>query len=496
MNRPGGLRRRVARWLDPTAADIFDAAPADGAESVRPTSALDRDPAGPQFTAAQAWPALCEQFALRILAAAYQTGGQLAEVEADEQDPGRLAQFYRIDHANTRIRRQAENLLVLAGRPVDDAGRQITSLIDVARAATSAIEHYPRVRLGVIAHLAVVDFAADDVIRVLTEVLDNATRFSPPSMPVTVSAHLTEAGSVLLRVEDTGLGFTPGQLADVNAMLASAAPHAVNPASANRLGLLVVQRLAAAHRIGVRLTARPGGGTTATALLPAGLLCEIPSSHDAPNPHALSPAPPPPVRPVAALPPTAAARPAAPPLPRPASLPPPARPAQTSSGQPVRPNPTQPVQPARPGPDQLSSAPAPAVQPPSVRAPSAPPRFTPPGFASHQPPHQAPHQAPHQPSRQPADGPAPRVNGSGPSPAGTGSSPNGLPRREPASLRGDLPAPPLAPTGPTVGSDQLAWPDETLDFATGFRDGFAAGSRDGQQPHPSDEGHRDDQPAQ
>ncbi|MFI6763046.1 sensor histidine kinase [Micromonospora sp. NPDC050417] len=485
MNRPGGLRRRVARWLDPTADTTLDAAPTDGAASARPASALDRHPAGPHVTAAQAWPALCEQFALRILAAAYQTGGQLAEVEADEQDPGRLAQFYRIDHANTRIRRQAENLLVLAGRPVDDAGRQITSLIDVVRAATSAIEHYPRVRLGVIAHLAVVDFAADDVIRVLTEVLDNATRFSPPSMPVTVSAHLTEAGSVLLRVEDTGLGFTHGQLGDLNAMLASAAPLAVDPASANRLGLLVVQRLAAAHRIGVRLTARPGGGTTATALLPAGLLCEIPSSHDAPNPHALSSTPP--ARPVAALPPNPSPRPAAPPPPRPVSPPAPPRPGQT-----------QPVQVVRPS----------LAQPPSAQAPSAQPRLTPPGFPPHQPPqtHQplplpspSQHQPPpqhHQPSRQSADGPAPRVNGSAPPPVGTGSSPNGLPRREPASLRGDLPAPPPAPAGPTVGSDQLAWPDETFDFATGFHDGFAAGARDGQPPHPTDEGHRDDQPAQ
>ena len=228
MNRPGGLRRRVARWLDSTVDDGFTPEPAGGFKAVGPPpTGPDLGLPGPDTRAAQAWPALCEQFALRILAAAYQTGGQLAAVEADEQDPGRLAQFYRIDHANTRIRRQAENLLVLAGRTVDDAGRQVTSLLDVVRAATSAIEHYPRVRLGVIAHLAVVDFAADDVIRVLTEVLDNAARFSPPTALVTVSAHLTEAGSVLMRVEDSGVGFAPAPLADVNAMLASTAPVAV-----------------------------------------------------------------------------------------------------------------------------------------------------------------------------------------------------------------------------------------------------------------------------
>ncbi|MEV4626357.1 ATP-binding protein [Micromonospora sp. NPDC049523] len=394
-------------------------------------------PPGPDAGAARAWPALCEQFALRILSAAYQTGGQLAAVEAEEQDPGRLAQFYRIDHANTRIRRQAENLLVLAGRTVDDAGRQITSLLDVVRAGTSAIEHYPRVRLGVIAHLAVVDFAADDVIRVLTEVLDNATRFSPPAAPVTVSAHLTEVGSVLLRVEDTGLGFAPAQLVDVNNMLASAVPVTVAEASATRLGLLVVQRLAAAHRIGVRLTARPGGGTTATVLLPAGLLCEIPSAPE-PPPHT------PPPRP---LPPPSPGQ--LPPPPLSGQLPPPPRNGSELSG-------------GRNS-SELSGG-------RNGGNPAGPRNGSDPS------------------AQRNGHGPAGQRNGAGVPAAGPART--NLPRREPASLRGDVPPPrPIAPGGPAVGSDQLAWPDETIDFAAGFRDG--------REPHPGNrsEGHRDDQPA-
>jgi hypothetical protein len=397
-----------------------------------PTGPVPVDHSGPDPGAAEAWPALCEQFALRILAAAYQTGGQLAAVEADEQDPARLAQFYRIDHANTRIRRQAENLLVLAGRSVDDAGRQVTSLLDVVRAATSAIEHYPRVRLGVIAHLAVVDFAADDVIRVLTEVLDNAARFSPPTAPVTVSAHLTELGSVLVRVEDSGLGFTPRRLASVNAMLASTAPVAVADAGATRLGLLVVQRLAAAHQIGVRLTARPGGGTTATALLPAGLLCEIPTGPEAPM-HALPPGQFP-----------------SPQLPRQPSLPPgPLRAGQVTAGQ-------------------GSGGPA------DFRAASADPRTAPGGPAS----------------ERDGTGPLGERNGGVAPPSGPGTTRHGLPRREPASLRGDPPPRPPSLPGPVAGSDQLAWPEETIDFAAGFQDGRPP------QTGTRSEGHRDDQPAQ
>lgn len=463
VNRPGGLRRRVARWLDPTVGDAFTAVPTGAGADARPVSpgsgpgpGPDPDPPGPDpataaaVAAAKAWPALCEQFALRILSAAYQTGGQLAAVEADEQDPGRLAQFYRIDHANTRIRRQAENLLVLAGRPVDDAGRQITSLVDVVRAASSAIEHYSRVRLGILAHLAVVDFAADDVIRILTEVLDNATRFSPPNAPVTVSAHLTEAGSVLMRVEDSGLGFSPGQLRDVNAMLASAMPLAVAGARANRLGLLVVQRLAAAHRIGVRLTARPGGGTTATALLPAGLLCEVPSAQDGPTPppHQFVPGG---QRPAGPGP--GPGRPTPPPPPPPPLPAPPQLPLHPVAGSPGQAN----------GAGRLAQANG--GGPAAGRVGAGPVGQLNGG----------------RPAQFNGAGPNGHVNDGGP-------NPGGLPRREPASLRGDPPPAPTAPGGPSVGSDQLAWPEETLDFAAGFRDG--------RQPHTSTEGHRDDQPSQ
>jgi hypothetical protein len=226
------------------------------------------------------WPKICEQFALRVLAAAYQMGSQLEAAEAEEQNPERLEKLYRIDHANTRVRRQAENLQVLAGHKVEDAGRQVTTLLDVVRAAASAIEHYPRIHIGFMADLAVVEFAADDVIRVLTELLDNAARFSPPTSNVLVSAHITELGSVLLRVEDAGVGLAPGRLASLNAMFEAERPAQLDGSPESHIGLLVVQRLALTHRIRVRLSGRQPGGTTATVLVPDGLVCEVPQSSD------------------------------------------------------------------------------------------------------------------------------------------------------------------------------------------------------------------------
>jgi hypothetical protein len=90
------------------------------------------------------------------------------------------------------------------------------------------------------------------------------------------SAHLTEGGQALIRIEDGGVGFQPGHLEAVNAMLAADEPPAVSGVDAGRLGLTVVRLLIGPHRIRVQLTARQPGGVIATVLIPVELLCEIP----------------------------------------------------------------------------------------------------------------------------------------------------------------------------------------------------------------------------
>jgi hypothetical protein len=221
--------------------------------------------------------AVSEQFAVRLLTTTYQMRTRLETVEADEQDPARLEALYSLDHAVSRTRRQAENLLVITGRPIEEGvGQQVTTLLDVVRAAISAIDHYEQVHIGRMADLAVADFASDDVIRVMTELLDNATRFSPPTAIVHVAAHLTERGSVLLRVQDEGVGLNPDHVAWLNALLASDEPSAIDPGAVSRIGLVVVQRLALAQGLRVQLTGRPSAGVTASVLVPDRLLCEIP----------------------------------------------------------------------------------------------------------------------------------------------------------------------------------------------------------------------------
>lgn len=227
--------------------------------------------------APQPWEPISRQFALRVLSLVYEAGSHLGELERAEQNPDQLQRLYRTDHAITRIRRWAENLQVLTGVRIDDPGRQVTTVLDVIRAAAAAVEHYHRVHIGRVVDLAVAETAADDVIRIMTELVDNAIRFSAPSTVVTVSAHLTNEGHVMVRVEDSGVGVDPAQLHRVNAMLAGVAPPTLDEQQVARLGLLVVTQLAGTHAwLHVQLSPRHPAGTTATVLVGSPLVCEIP----------------------------------------------------------------------------------------------------------------------------------------------------------------------------------------------------------------------------
>jgi Histidine kinase-, DNA gyrase B-, and HSP90-like ATPase len=256
-----------------------------------------------------AWPDICEQFGLQLLVLAEQLRISLDELEADEADPDRLHRLYRIDHAVTRMRRASRDLRTLAGRGGEELAGPVTSLLDVIRMALSAIERYTQVTVAKVTDLAVLGYAADDIGSLMAALLDNATRYSPG--PVTVSAHLTEDGSVLFRVEDTGIGIAPDMVAGINAMLAGPVRE-IDERAGLRTGFPVVHRIARKHQVGVRLAARPSpaSGIIAMVTLPAQLLCEIPDTMlGRPAP---PPAPRPPADSVTVLPSAARRRPPAP----------------------------------------------------------------------------------------------------------------------------------------------------------------------------------------
>ncbi|QFG21540.1 sensor histidine kinase KdpD [Actinomadura sp. WMMB 499] len=219
------------------------------------------------------WAELCERFCLQFLVLAEKMRPAMDMLERQEEDPDRLEALYEIDHGVTRMRRVARDLRVLADRGDEDVSGVDTSLLDVVRMAASSIEGYRQVSILRMVDLAVPAHAVEDAASLVAALLDNATRFSPAQ--VTVSAHLLDDGGVMLRVEDSGIGMSAGQLEELNATLAGPVP-AMTRGTARQTGFPVVHRLARRHGVTVRFATR-SGGTIAMVTVPPSLLCEIPA---------------------------------------------------------------------------------------------------------------------------------------------------------------------------------------------------------------------------
>ncbi|MFK3981199.1 nitrate- and nitrite sensing domain-containing protein [Micromonospora sp. NPDC050397] len=193
--------------------------------------------------------------------------GELDMIERGEEDPKRLAQLFELDHLATRMRRNDENLLVLAGADSTAPRRDDALLVDALRAAQSEVEAYNRIEFGTVdTDISVAAHAVNDVVRLVAELLDNATRFSSPNTVVVADARRIR-DYVLIQVEDRGLGLSEEQLDALNRRLA--APPTVDVAAFRLMGLAVVSRLASRYGIRVELRRNVEGGTVAQVTLPA-----------------------------------------------------------------------------------------------------------------------------------------------------------------------------------------------------------------------------------
>lgn len=200
---------------------------------------------------------------------------QIERLEHDEEDPKRLESLFRLDHLASRMRRTADSLLILADAPNRAAGQFSLTVGEALQAATSGVQDYQRVQI--LSHLGtrVGDDAAPDVVHLLTELVDNALTYSPPAEPVRLAAKLGPEG-VTITITDSGLGVPPAELEQLNRDLQHGAE--ATPDTARRMGLFVVSRLAERHGINASLARNPGGGMTASVLLPPSVLPELPQT--------------------------------------------------------------------------------------------------------------------------------------------------------------------------------------------------------------------------
>jgi signal transduction histidine kinase len=195
----------------------------------------------------------------------------LNQLEEHERDPDALSDLFTLDHLATRIRRNAESLLVLSGEePARKWGRPV-SLADVVRASIAETEDLDRVDFAIDESLYVSGRAVSDLTHLLAEMIENAVHFSPPSITVMLRTriYLQSPGAHVLTIEDWGVGMSPEEMGEANDLLAM--PRDVDLSQSQRLGLHVVSRLAQRYGITVTLTPTPGGGVTAVVMLPAEL---------------------------------------------------------------------------------------------------------------------------------------------------------------------------------------------------------------------------------
>ncbi|MFE3188913.1 ATP-binding protein [Nocardia sp. NPDC059240] len=192
---------------------------------------------------------------------------QLSLIEAmeyDEKDPRLLENLFRLDHLAARMRRNGDNLLILAGTKQRRTKSAPVEIADVLRAAISEVEDYERVKLGATPRGSLVEPAASDLAHLFAELLDNALRASPPETDVKFTFAQAHDQGLLIEVADRGIGMPPAEMAEINRRLEAVAE--VGPDTARHMGLFVVGRLAERHGLTVRLrptfdTARDPGVT-------------------------------------------------------------------------------------------------------------------------------------------------------------------------------------------------------------------------------------------
>ncbi|SDX92155.1 Signal transduction histidine kinase [Micromonospora pattaloongensis] len=387
----------------------------------------------------------------------------LDKMERRATDPAELRDLFLVDHMATRMRRHAEDLVILAGAAPGRGWRNPVPMVDVIRGAISEVEDYARVDLTAVESVSVAGRAVGDVIHLLAELIENATAYSPPQTRVQVTGQLVPNGYAI-EIEDRGLGMTPDAIEDANRRLVE--PPDFDPARSAQLGLFVVAQLGARHGVQVTLRVSPYGGITAVVLVPADLVVSgaTPVPPTAPAGPAIAAAAQPPSTPVAGSRPT----PTLPPVP----------PVPDDGATQEIPRVTAPLPADGPGGElqrrirtasRLGSLPLRGGAHPTTTAPPVDPTPAPPAA----------------PARSGATPASPGGPARSAAPSEIPVGPDGLPRRiRQGSLAPQLRQPAAPPPAPEPGgrASSLRSPQQVRSIMSALQDGTARGRRDAAVP--------------
>ncbi|MFJ3788112.1 sensor histidine kinase [Kitasatospora sp. NPDC090091] len=214
--------------------------------------------------------------ARRILVMAHDQQALLDEMERTHDDPALLEGLLKADHAAAQQARLAQTLAVLCGARAGRHWPEPVSLEDVVRGAQSRILPFQRVVVRSRIETAVVGAAAEALIHAVAELLDNATRYSPPSTQVFVTLMPVHNGAVI-EIDDGGVGMPDQAVAKAASALAGGSTLEVSRlGEVPQLGLAAVGRLSEQYGFRVTLSSAPSpyGGVRVVVLLPNALLTE------------------------------------------------------------------------------------------------------------------------------------------------------------------------------------------------------------------------------
>ncbi|MQY11409.1 hypothetical protein SRB5_15250 [Streptomyces sp. RB5] len=220
--------------------------------------------------------AACANAAGRMQALATSMLADLRDMEHRHADTRVLADLLHLDHRTSQAGRVADSIAVLSGARSGRRWAKPIGMESVLRGAMGRIAGYQRVRLRAVADLAVAGHAAEGIMHVLAELLDNACNFSPPTTEVQVYVAEVPAG-VAVTIEDAGLVMsatalrraervTSGEVADLSML------------TGTRLGLAVVGILARKHGLTVSFRPSAVGGTGVVVMIPQDLVVRRPAS--------------------------------------------------------------------------------------------------------------------------------------------------------------------------------------------------------------------------
>ncbi|WP_078613357.1 sensor histidine kinase [Streptomyces katrae] len=212
--------------------------------------------------------------ARRVQAIVHQQAQELREMEDRHgRSPEVFGDLLRLDHGTALIGRLADSIAVLGGARPGRQWSKAVPLYSVLRGAMSRIIDYQRVELHSVSQVAVVGPAVEPLIHALAELLDNATRYSPPQTKVHLTAVDVNSG-IAVEIEDGGVSMSEEARKRAERMLRQAQQgiDLTDLGETPRLGLAVVGRLSQAYDFQVSLRASAYGGVRAVLVIPQQLI--------------------------------------------------------------------------------------------------------------------------------------------------------------------------------------------------------------------------------